>query len=1280
MFSKKNLFGLLSLFSVLLLATTFAFSQTTGTVVGLVTDPNGAVVAGATVKITNTQTGSVKETTTNSDGYYRVSNLIPGDAYEIEVAGQGFEGKKVQGVAVKLGTESGYDIQLGVKGAVEQVTVTSEAPLINSTQNQLSTSYSPQQLTQLPYNGGSIDNLALLTPGIVTPGDTDFTNGVGISANGNRGRSNNFQIDGQDNNDNSVAGPTLTITNNEAIGDYQVTTNNPSAEFGRNAGAQVNVITKNGTNDFHGSLFEYHQNSALNTFSNVEKQAGRVYSFVAANGFPGLAGLAARKGKNLFSYNRFGGALGGPLIKNKAFFFLTYQGDIQNGENDTNNLGSGGFVFTDASVQLAKSLGFAGANQIVGNTQVGGGPTTAAVPGQFIVIPAMEDTDGDGVPDSYVNGGPTYTNALYVCTVFANPCPAANLRALQTGEAIRISPFRYRQHQLITREDFNLTDKDIISARYIYDTTKFPNSPATGSFLSGAFFDVPSKNNNLGITYTRTLSAKYTNEFRFNFSRLDVKFGDPTGPLPGPGITMTGTRDIVGSQTSLGFGTANNLPQSRTVDVWQEQDTLSATLGNHSIRVGFDLRQQKVANFFLPNFLGVYRFRNNHRLPTPTGTGNSFYTAAGVQRTAAQNGFAFEQLLLARPERLTFALGNPAVNTSQNDYFFYFQDDWRILKNLTLNLGMRYEYSSTPFNPIIDDVITRESNASTALFPTSFPLSDRTPTKLETDKDNFAPRVGFAWSPDIKFLGDRFTGGKTVIRGGFGVAYDPSFFNIVLNTVTASPYAVAGQILNPANSPSTIVPFCNPFSSCAGFSAATTPSTNGGDPRLFNQTQVDPGFYSPYTLNWNFGVQQEIFKDTVIEARYVGTRIIGQFQTVNGNPDLSFLASMASCAGLSPGTFTGGRVAPGAVSGGLAADCAGLGFKNRPGTNGNGRLNPNFGAVRLRNNGASGSYHGLQTRFDTRFSDMLISANYTWSKTIDNASEIFSTFAGGQSIAVSQDPFNTTSGERGLSAFHQAHNFTANFIYELPFYKDQKGALGKLLGGYQISGIVRLASGRPYTAVNAFGQNDLLFEGSFLGAGTLRPYLGNPNAPAGTIAFGVTAACAALFNDPICAIADTGDFIVYNTLMPGSTGTLITSASTQQSAQLAIQQARLIYNDSGLPGVFGGQVNYTGSNGGPLFAEAFNFFRTPYGMGRNTLFGDMFKGVNLALFKSTKISERYKLEFRVEANNVLNARNFGVPDAVTEDAFGSVAVSSFQNPGFNAGAIRELRFGLRFLF
>jgi Carboxypeptidase regulatory-like domain/TonB dependent receptor len=1259
-----------------LLMSVWAFSQTTGNLQGVVKDSNGAAVAGASVKITNTETNVVRETTTNDDGIYRVTNLNPGSAYKVEISASGFENKVIDNVAIRLATENSVDIELGVQGVGGIVTVTGDNPIINTTQNQLSTSYSQEQLQQLPYNGGSIDNLALLTPGISTPGDTDFTNGVGISANGNRGRSNNFQLDGQDNNDNSVAGPTLSITNAEAIGDYQVITNNPSAEFGRNAGAQVNVVTRSGTNEFHGSAFEYYQGNKLNARNNLQKQSAQAYQFLSNNGFPEFSGLANRKGQDVFSYNRFGGALGGPIVKNKAFFFVTYQQDVQNGETDTSNFGSGGLTFTPGSVNAAANLGFFGARQILSNTNVGGGPAFAQGQGQFIVVPALIDTNGDGVVDSFANGVNAYGNRFTISEIACNitvpagsPCPAANQVPLFTGEAARVAPNKSREYQLITREDFNITDKDSVVFRYIFDRTRFPNSPATGSFLAGAFFDVPSRNDNVGVTYTRQISSRFTNEARFNFSYLNVLFGDPKATLPAPGISFTGQRDIVGNFTSLGFGTGNALPQSRTVKVYQEQDTVRATLGNHSISAGIDLRQQKVDNFFLPNFLGIYRFNAAGTLPAST-----FFDVDGSPLSSAT---AFENLLLGRPDRINFALGNPNIKTTQNDYFFFVQDDWRVRSNLTLNLGVRYEYSSTPFNPIIKQINAREADASTAIFNTAFPIETRTATPLKTDKNNFAPRVGFAYTPNLKFLGGFFDNRQTVIRAGFGVAYDPSFFNIVLNTVTAAPYAASGTI---QQTPGATGSVNYPFLPTTTAQLNTTPGTFGGDPRLFNQTRVDPGFYSPYTLQWSAGIQQELFKDTVLEVRYVGSRIVGQYQTVNANPNVRFLNNLAQCLGLSGGSFTNG-ITVGNPAASQTAACSGSGYQNRPravnpvtgiseNINGNGRLDPNFGAIRLRNNGATSTYSGLQMRFDTRFSNVVFNANYTLSKTIDNASEIFSTFAGGQSVAIPQNPFDSTTGERGLSAFHQKHNFTANFIYKLPFYREQKGVVGKMLGGFEVSGIVRLASGRPYTPVEFFGNYDTGFDSAFVsGVGPLRPYNGNSSLPNGTIAFSYAAACLALFGGPECDYngggAGPGNFIVYNTLQPGSIGTVVGSAAAAQ------QSARLVYNDSGLL-----TLGIPASD-----LEAFQYFRTPYGdVGRNTFFGNNFYNVNLAVFKTTNITERFKIEFRAEAANLFNSRNFGVPDAITEDASFVNFVGSFQNPGFNAGSSRSLRLGLRFLF
>jgi hypothetical protein len=1271
-FSLRSLLArTLTLLALLVCTAPLALAQvTSGSLQGVVLDPNGAAVAGATVKITNAETGISRETTTNAEGFYRVTNLNPGAQYRVDVAASGFAPKSLENVSVRAATENTADIQVGVAGiSGETVQVTGETGLIDSTQSQLSTSYTPQQLTQLPY-AGSIDNLALLTPGVVTPGDADFANGVGISANGNRGRSNNFQIDGQDNNDNSVAGPSLSITNSEAIGDYQVITNNFSAEFGRNSGAQINVVTRSGTNEFHGAIFEFHQNSAVNARDNLEKRAGARYGFLAENGFSQFQGLADRfnEGPGPFRQNRFGGRLGGPVVKNKAFFFATYEGTYFRGENAAEGLT--GFSYAP------NAEGVANLNRIFASPGSGAlatfSPATAAGAGTFMCAPPVEDTDGDGLPDEFQFGpngsaGLTTPGFLAPLAVVADPTAPGGRRAIFGCEPVRTARSLSTTHQFIGRADWNLTDRDVIVGRYIFDDSKFPLQG--GRFLGGFFYDVPSRNNNLGVTYTRTLNSRSVNEARFNFSRLDVQFGD-TSQNPGPGITFAGTRSLASAFTGgvlTAFGALNNIPQSRVVDVYQFQDTVSQTLGNHALKYGADIRHQKVDNFFLPNAFGQYRFGSGGAVPANTFFNFGTNGLNGSTRTTAT---AFENLLLSRPDRISFAFGNPQIKTTQNDYFFFVQDDWRIRPTLTLNLGLRYEVSTTPFNPIIEQVAEREANASTAIFNTAFPIDFRTAQRLPLDKNNFGPRVGFAWSPNLNFAGDRFREGRTVIRGGFGLAYDPPYFNIVLNTVTAAPFAGVGTLsFTPGAAGAPNFPFL-PSTPAA---LNSVPGTNGGDPRLFSQTRVDPDLYNPYTMSFNFGIQQELFRRSVLEVRYVGSRIVGQFQTVNPNPDVRNLLAAGNYFG-NPTLFTGG-VLPGTCTGATCLAPTGPSFNTRTtdATGGrisaSGRLDPNFGPIRLRTNGATSTYNGMQVRFDTRFSnDLVLNANYTWSKTIDNASEIFSTLGGGQTVAHAQNPFDANRGERGLSAFHQKHNFTTNFLYELPFMKDQRGFLGKALGGFQFGGLIRVGSGRPYTPNTFYGMYDVNWETGFIGAGGLRPFNGNPAMPDSTIAVSYGAACLTLYGGPECdyngGTATPGSFIVYNTRNVGAPGTVV-------PASQATQAARLVYNDFGLFTNFGIPL---------ADLEAFNLFKKPFGdIGRNTFLGEPFALANLSVFKTTNITENTKLEFRVEAFNIFNHRNFGVPDPITEDA-GKEFGGTYGNPGYNNGGNRSLQFGLRFIF
>src|SRR5687768_3697543 len=393
-----------TLLTLLVFSVPFVSAQvTTGSLQRVVRDPNGAAVAGAAVKITNTETGISREATTNEEGFYRVTNLTPGQRYRVEVTASGFAPTANENITVNIASENSVDVQVGVAQVGETVQVVGEAGLINTTQNQLTQNYTQQQLTQLPY-AGSIDNLALLTPGVVTPGDADFTNGVGISANGNRGRSNNFQIDGQDNNDNSVAGPTLGFTNAEAIGEYQVITNNFSAEFGRNAGAQINVVTKAGTNEIHGTVFEFHNNSALDSKNNIDERQERSLAFLVNNGFPTFQQFQGRF-PNPYNENRFGGSVGGPIVKNKAFFFATYQGDYTKGDAIISNLGGGTYMLTPESAAFAAARFPGPTTAALTSTGRPGGPTTAGSgSGSLVMAPPTEDVNGDGVPDRFVFG------------------------------------------------------------------------------------------------------------------------------------------------------------------------------------------------------------------------------------------------------------------------------------------------------------------------------------------------------------------------------------------------------------------------------------------------------------------------------------------------------------------------------------------------------------------------------------------------------------------------------------------------------------------------------------------------------------------------------------------------------------------------------------------------------------------------------------------------------------------------------------------------------------
>ncbi len=1192
----KRLFSFgvpLCLLVALLLGTQAVFAQQNyGTLRGTVTDPQGKVVPGVSVVAKNEATGvETPKFMTSDEGTFTINYLLPG-AYSVTVSGSGFKTSTTTGIPVRLGLDSNVNIALEVGGAQEIVTVVASADEVAQTTSEISANFDSRKVSDLPSNaaGGGIDTLALNIPG-VTPGFGNVnSNGTTLSVNGNRARSNNFTIDGTDNNDLSIGGPSYFVSNADMVAEFQVITNNYSAQYGRNQGAIVNIITKGGTNDFSGSAFWFHRNaSSLDAMDNIEARD------------------PTRSSKDKFISNVFGGTFGGPIIKNRAFFFGSYQG-IRQSETFTANGGNPSIL---ASEFARLRAAFPGNNMINVLTNQGAFALT-----NF--------------------GSLTQRNDRPVERVCISATPATNcvIGTNETGYYNAAYPRRqfgvpFNQDEFSLRGDINLTPEDNLSVRYLWQDSVAVNALGGSSGFTG---DIPAASWNLSGFYTKQISASVFNNFQATGQRLSVKFGggcgdDPlTGCIPDPIrvadsfalVRPTGLRGNITNTSVQNIGQATNLPQGRIVDVYQFGDKVGINTGNHTLLFGADIRYLKNTVPFLPNINGNFLFNSVASVVTNT------------------------------PASIQLAAGDPTLSYKQWDRFFFFQDDWRVMPNLTLNLGVRYEYSGQPINLLNELTVTRESDPATAFWRQSLPIEAKTFAKLPADKNNFAPRLGFAWSPnfgDSGFAKALFgEPNDTVIRGGFSLAYDPVFYNIMLNISTSAPIVFLDTLTG-----TNVVPIpAAPTGIAVRAAAGSRLATNTFDPRLLTQTIVSSDFHNPYSMQYSVGIQRQINSSNVVEIRYVGNQGKSLFQTVNGNPRYDNLYNGFTAGGYTFPSFRdqlNGAPAP--------QVCV-----NNPATPDNeaacnGRLLAGESLRRIRSNTGSSQYDSLQMRYNGRFlnKNLNLGMAYTWSKAQDNASEIFS-FG---ETAAAQNPFDVTTAEYGLSGFHRPHAFSMNFIYDLPFYKSQEGAVGKLLGGWQINGIYNLATGRPYTP-NQYcavlcgmpSYQDTTWAGTFIGWDSLRPFVANPNAPNGSVGINQVDA-SLLFGAPV---ANANGYYSFNDLNAG-TVTVVTTDDVQY-----------IYNGPGAASVFG----------------------TPFGdTGRNTATGPTLNNLNMGVFKTTNITEKVKFQFRFEAFNIFNHPNssFGVSAGATQPFSFYLDDAGF---GFadNTDEVnlssRRLQFGLRIIF
>jgi hypothetical protein len=941
---------------VLALCAGSGLAQTSkGSIGGTVTDASDAVIVGASVTAKNNDTGEVRSAATGANGQYRIDAVELG-SYEVTFTETGFAPLTLDAITVPGSVVTSVNAKLTVSGTAQTVVVESTNAAVQTEDGAISQTIGAAEVQQIPYD--SLDPYALVTtlPGVntVTSGLYNFTNdtnGTAYSSDGERARGNNFLIEGQDNNEAAIHGQELQPENFQAVQEVTVLLNSTSAEYGHGGGAIANLIYKSGTNSFHGSAWERLSNSSLDA-KDADVIAGK------------------------FRENIFGFTLGGPLKKDKLFFFTSYQWDHYRSSA------------TGGDLILPTAAGNSVLQQYASNPR----------------IAAMLAAYGN------LRGDPARTGAPAPIPLGVDPATGMDRGAVEMGLVNRTGvPLKYDEPEFDAKGDYIITNNDTLNLRYIrtsfatpYDFFNFPNNlPGFDSDKSGAW-------QNAGVTYTHIFSPSVLNEVRVSYGRMGLSFlprADNVPAASGPTISIAGIQ---------GWGASQAVPQGRFHDTYQVQDTVSWTRGKHFLKIGADfadVRERDEVPY------------NSHGLISYAAGGG--YQALGNYLDDFSGGTAI----------VSQTFGSPLIHASLPSQNYFFQDSWKVRQNLSVDFGLRYEYNGSPANQLQYPAIDYSNLACYNCV-----------VKQRGDKEDWGPRLSFAYTPGFwkGLLGD----GKTVVRGGFGIFYDGLFTNILDNTQATSPNSVASAITNVEG----------PTRGVAGWSTKFAQLSTAPNPSATEYSQT-AHLLSPEILQWNFNIQRELPGKFTLEIGYVGTRGEHLFANTWANP---FLPS------------------------------------GQP-------LIPTRGTIIVRDNSGDSIYHGLQVQADRKFSHgFLLRGSYTYSKMIDDSSEIFTPSPSQQGVISTWSsyqavPYPVPRGryDRSVSDFDHRQRWSFTYIYEIPKLKANdsfsRGA-GYVLNGWQISGTTALQSGTPYNVETGFDSNGD-------GVPNDRPSLGNPHAPLASYAF-----------------------------------------------------------------------------------------------------------------------------------------------------------------------------------
>ncbi|HEX8558562.1 MAG TPA: carboxypeptidase regulatory-like domain-containing protein [Pyrinomonadaceae bacterium] len=1089
-----------------------------GTVSGVVTDPAGAVIRGASVTLTNTQTNVSRQTTANDEGFYRFDAVELG-TYTVVIGSPGFGELTKANVVVNANQNSQIDAQLAPGGQQVTVDVVAEAGAALQTEAPArGGNISARQVTELPIASRNPALLALTLPGVSS---NRFGFGIGtFSVNGARGRSNNFLLDGIENNDTSVAGQGYQVTNPDAVAEVSVQTSNFDAEFGRAGGAVINTITKSGTNEFHGTLSAFLDSTRDDAITSSLSRDPRI----AARGRldPGTQQVYAGTIGGPVYLPRFGE--GGPGYwsgKNRTFFFASYQEERQLSTGNTSLT-----TPTAAGRERLRQIFAPGASSNL-DTYLGVTQNSVATSGfQNIAIGARPGCDA--------------------------PCN------IQFGTFVGTYANVFKDRQAIGRIDHTIDENDQFSARYVYGNRVQPTG-ALANFVVG--FEVGNINatQNLLLQEIHTFSPSLTNDLRVGYGRIAFDF-----PISGanPLATSLGTININQLTPAPAIGVPSNFPQGRISNNYILQDTMTHVRGDHTFRFGLEVLNQR-SRQQVP-----FRARPDLTYQASTGfTGfANFIDDFGGSGGAAQRDFGVDVFY---PRRV------------RQSYFF--QDRWRASDELTLTLGLRYEDFGRPVTSLATQTFTGLFNLDPVT--RTGPYSE--PNEAPKDLNNFAPTVGVAYAPAFRegLLGTLFSERRTVIRAGYQVTYDSFFDNIASNAAASSPNIVATAV-------NSVVSAANP----RGLPnlAASLPTAPRPLSPLDGQTLVARDLVNPYYQRWSLGLQRELPSNFIVDVSYVGSKGTKLYLNEDLNPVLPESMRSAPPAGYPSACTPGTNL--------TAAQAAGTNFAAGTPCPLSNRLDILQGARLTRTNGGSSSYHAGQLEVRRRFADNLaLTASYTWSKLIDNGSEVFAVANINLPQQAARPPILGFSNrlERSVSLFDRTHRAVFTYVYQLPWMSEQRGFLGRVLGGWEWSGVTTFETGVPVTVANGADADGI-------GGNFDRPDV-NPAGVPGTRAI------------PSLTVASASNPAVAATNVCG-----VTTVGT------------LFYTDA--PSGAGACIGLTPGNAYYIGLLA-NSGRTG-NLGRNTLRTPGTNLFDMNFTKRTRISENVRLEFRTEVFNIFNHPNY----------------------------------------